>query len=345
MLLRPLVRPGQRVLFVGGKGGVGKTSIASALAWQQARAGRRVRVVSTDPAHNLGHLWERRIGDTPTELARFDGGGVLTGLELDPQQTADAHLAQIRATLESYVAEHLRPQVRRYLDSARTAPGAHEAALVERIAELCAESGDDEGARSAGEPDLLVFDTAPTGHTTRLLELPELMQVWADGLLAGRSRAQRYGSAFVRAGGEDDERSERDARIRRILTARRERFESLRALITDPAACGFVVVLTAERLPVLETVELVAELAERQVSINGLVVNRRSPAAGEWLTRRRAGEDVHVHDLVDRVPGVPLVEVDLLPEEPVGEAGVSHLAAALPRPVNDGAPGEDGPLR
>ncbi|MDO5627164.1 MAG: ArsA family ATPase [Mobilicoccus sp.] len=317
-----LVRPGQGVVFVGGKGGVGKTSVASALAWSQARAGRDVLVVSTDPAHNLGHLWGQRIGDSPVEVARVAGGGRLRGLELDPQRTADTHLDAIRHTLESYVAEHLRPQVKRYVDSARTAPGAHEAALVERIAELCASRRDDE---------LLIFDTAPTGHTTRLLELPELMRVWADGLLAGRTRAQRYGSAFVRAGGQEDAKTERDARIRGILLRRRERFEALRRLITDPALCGFVVVLTPERLPVLETVELVADLQRQHVSINGLVVNRRSPAQGAFLARRREVEEAHIADLRAQVEQ-PVVEVDLLPDEPVGEEGITTLAAALHHP-------------
>ena len=65
----------RRVLFLGGKGGVGKTTIASAVALDAARSGRRVLVVSTDPAHNLGHLWERRIGDRVTPLADGAGGG------------------------------------------------------------------------------------------------------------------------------------------------------------------------------------------------------------------------------------------------------------------------------
>ena len=71
----------RQVLFIGGKGGVGKTAVASAVALDQARAGRRVLVVSTDPAHNLGHLWQRRVGDRPVALTEG-----LEGLEIDPDR-------------------------------------------------------------------------------------------------------------------------------------------------------------------------------------------------------------------------------------------------------------------
>ncbi len=106
----------RQVLFVGGKGGVGKTAVASAVALAQARAGRRVLVVSTDPAHNLGHLWQRPVGDRTVPLAEG-----LEGLEIDPARTTDEHLAAVGKTMRGLMPEHLRGEVDKFLQAVRVA--------------------------------------------------------------------------------------------------------------------------------------------------------------------------------------------------------------------------------
>jgi arsenite-transporting ATPase len=311
----------RRVLFCGGKGGVGKTSIASAVALAQARAGRRVLVVSTDPAHNLGHLWGRPVGDDVVRLAAF-GPGVLDGVEIDPERTTAAHLDAVRGTLRRLVPEHLRGQVDGHLDLARDAPGTHEAATLERVADLV--------ERGLAEHDLVVFDTAPSGHTARLLSLPETMGAWTDGLLRRRDRSERLGAAVRVLGGRAEDEARRDDEIRRVLERRRRRFAHLRDVLTDGDLTAFVVVLAAERLPVLESVELVRQLQGLRVAVGGLVVNRRSPAdSGALLAERRAVEDRHLVTLRAELPGVPVDEVPLLAGDLVGQEALERLGAAL----------------
>ncbi|GAA1763699.1 ArsA family ATPase [Kocuria aegyptia] len=326
----------RRVLFVGGKGGVGKTAVASAIALAQARAGRRVLVVSTDPAHNLGHLWERPVGDRITRLARAPGGaGLLDGIEVDPVATADAHLAAVGATIRRLMPEHLAAEVDKHMELARDSPGTHESAVLERIAELVETGLDDY--------DLIVFDTAPSGHTARLMALPEIMSAWTEGLLRRRGKAERFGAALrgledrdaasesiVGTGRPRDPREERDLEIRRILLRRRERFEALREVLVDAERCSFVIVLAAERLPVLETVELHEQLVRAGVHVGALVVNKRSPAdAGDFLAERRALEEVHVATLRGALPDVPLLQVPLLPGELVGQEALERFGDAL----------------
>jgi arsenite-transporting ATPase len=325
----------RRVLFVGGKGGVGKTAVASATALAQARAGRRVLVVSTDPAHNLGHLWERPVGDRITPLARDLGGGALDGIEVDPVATTDAHLAAVGATIRRLMPEHLAAEVDKHMELARDSPGTHESAVLERIAELVDTGLDDY--------DLIVFDTAPSGHTARLMALPEIMSAWTEGLLRRRGRAEKFGAALrgledrdaasesiVGTGRPRDPREERDLEIRRILLRRRERFEALREVLVDAGRCSFVIVLAAERLPVLETAELHEQLVRAGVHVGALVLNKRSPAdAGDFLAERRALEEVHVATLRGALPGVPLLQVPLLPGDVVGQEALERFGDAL----------------
>ncbi|MCT2582182.1 ArsA family ATPase [Actinophytocola gossypii] len=314
---------GRRVLFVGGKGGVGKTSLASALALARARAGGRVLVVSTDPAHNLGHLWNITVGDEPTRLASLPGAGAeayVDGLEVDPGRTVDRHLAAVRRTMRRLLPERLHGQADRHLALARAAPGTHESAVLERVAEAVA-LGD-------AAYDLVVFDTAPSGHTLRLMALPEQLTAWTETLLANRDRSERFRAAMRGiTSTRDDPGRKSDAELRRVLLRRQDRFALLRDTVTDPTRSGFVLVLAAERLPVAETLDVHAQLTDLGVDVAALVVNRRSPAdAGGLLAARRTQEDRQLEVVRDRIPGVPLLEIPLLPGEPVGVDGLGQLA-------------------
>ncbi|WIK81635.1 ArsA family ATPase [Micrococcus lylae] len=318
----------REVVFFGGKGGVGKTTVASAAAAALAAAGRRVLVVSTDPAHNLGHLWDTQVGDSETELLTMEGGGAVVGLEVDPDAVAARHLDAVKDTVRGLMPEHLHREVDRYFRLAAASPGTHEAALLERISRIALEARE--------RFDVVVFDTAPTGHTARLLELPTLMGAWADGLLARRDRTERFADAMRgldgRRGleGPRTAQERRDLRIREVLTERRRIFADMEALLADGRRCAFVPVLTAERMPVLETVQLCRRLAEDRIAVAALVVNRRSPEdVGEVLAARARAEDGHVADLVRQVPHVPLVQVPWVDGEPTGPTAVQAIGRLL----------------
>ena len=130
-----------------------------------------------------------------------------------------------------------------------------------------------------------------------------------------------------------DRRGRRDQEIRRILTRRQQRFERLRELLQDPRRTAFLIVLTAERLPVLETIELHAQLERTGVDVAGLVVNKRSPAGrGDFLDSRRAQEEVHLADLREALPSLPSLELPLLDSDIVGAQAVADFAAWVTLP-------------
>jgi arsenite-transporting ATPase len=311
----------RKVLFVGGKGGVGKTSVASALALARAQSGGRVLLVSTDPAHNLGHIWDAALSDVAARVFTASNGHV-DAVEIDPRANIERHFAAVSATMMKLLPERLHRSAKAHLELAKTAPGSHESAVLERIAELMAVGVD--------SYDLVVFDTAPSGHTLHLLSLPEKLTGWTESLLASRSRSDRFAAAargIVR--GEDSE-AEGDVELRRTLIARRDRFASMTTTITDGTITGFVIVTIAERMPVAESLDIVGQLHGLGVDVACLVVNRRSPAdAGAFLADCRKREDVRLQELRANLPTVPMIELPLLARDMTGEDGLGELAALL----------------
>ncbi|MCM2504248.1 ArsA family ATPase [Aureimonas altamirensis] len=299
---------GRRLLFFGGKGGVGKTTLASAVAAGLADSGKRVLLASTDPAHNLGHIWGREVGPLPVRLAAG-----LDALEIDPSQTVDAHLSAVADTLRPMLPERLRAPLQHHLTLARDAPGMAEAALLEKMADIV----------SAGlsSHDVVIFDTAPSGHTSRLLELPEQMAAWTEGMMGRRDRADRFKAALgqFRAYSPDTASEAREHTIRHVLSKRRDKFNTMRAALTDEGLTAFLIVLAAERLPVLESLELDTRLRRAGIPVAGFILNRLAPAdAGAFQDARRAGERPYVAQMQDAVGPRLLARLPMLASEIVG---------------------------
>lgn len=325
----------RRLLFVGGKGGVGKTTVASALGVLAAQRGRRCLVVSTDPAHSLGDAFDRRIGDQVTALTSG-----LWGLEIDPEAEAKRHIDNVTAVMKQYAAPQLHAELDRQMRLARLSPGAVEAALLERVATLI--------LAADADYDLVIFDTAPTGHTLRLLTLPEVMAAWTDGLLAHNRRAEELGKVLrhltpqgARADlstpfdePDQDPFKDMDRRTRRIaetLLRRRRLFHQARRRLADAAHTGFVFVLIPERLPVLETARAVAALREFDIPILGAVINRVLPqeADGEFLSRRRQQQARYLEKIEQKLQGLETIRLPLLPNDVQGLAILGEVAEAL----------------
>ena len=331
-MLRELLA--HHLVFVGGKGGVGKTTVAAAVALAGADSGRRCLLVSTDPAHSLGDIFEREVGPRPRLL---EPG--LWGLEIDPEAEAGRHIGAVKTQMKSLVHPRLYDEIDRQLDLARYAPGAVEAALLERIAALMGEAG-------AGY-DVVVFDTAPSGHTVRLLSLPEVMGAWMDGLLRQRERAGRLSSALKHLGGgqvegddlslidaaRDQRPDGRDAQIHDRLQARRRTFLVARERLVEADTTSFLLVVNTDKLSILESRRVAALLDRFDVGVWGVVVNRVLPedAEGAFLSARRAQERVYRTEIDHAFADLPRVAVPLLDSDVRGVAALRRIGTLLDR--------------
>ncbi|WP_345894708.1 ArsA family ATPase [Methylonatrum kenyense] len=325
----------RRIVFVGGKGGVGKTSVASALAVLAARRGLRVLVISTDPAHSLGDAVDRPIGNRITGIT----AGVW-GLEIDPDEQARDHIRAVSEHMKQLAAPDMHAELDRQMALAAHSPGAAEAALLERVARLILEQRDNY--------DLLIFDTAPTGHTLRLLSLPEAMAAWTDGLISHNRRSEQLGKVLKHLTPEGmraevptpfdepdtDPFAGMETRTRRIaetLLERRRLFHRTRRLLTNPAETAFVFVLTPERLPIVETRRAVDALRQFDIPVLGAIVNRVLPEAadGDFLRRRKQQEAVYLQAIADDLRGLDAIHLPMLETDIGGLEQLDELADAL----------------
>ncbi|MFN3494864.1 MAG: arsenical pump-driving ATPase [Hydrogenophaga sp.] len=229
-----------RFLFFTGKGGVGKTSLSTATAIALADAGQRVLLVSTDAASNLDEMLGVPLSNHPVQVPGVPG---LQMLNIDPDTAAEAYRQRVLAQLEAGASDHERQTVREQLSGACTT----EIAAFDEFAALLAGEGIDGGV------DHVVFDTAPTGHTLRLLSLPK---AWT-GFLAGNDR----GASCL---GPHSGLKMQEARFNAALQA-----------LSDPALTTVVLVTRPDPRPMQEAARTAEELrmlglANQRLAINGV---------------------------------------------------------------------------
>ncbi|NKY99298.1 ArsA family ATPase [Nocardiopsis alborubida] len=301
----PAAAPAAPITFVGGKGGVGKTTLAAAHALALADAGRRVLVMSTDPAHSLGDALEAPLKDEPVPVAPN-----LWAAEPDADAAVRRRIAQVARDAERAVPPEVMPAVRRHLEQAGASPGMAESALADLLVDRMEEVG--------RRWDALVVDSAPTGHLLRLLNLPALLTPWVVGLTRQRERARRAEAFADVVGGSEEEADPLTER----LHARRHRLERAAERLRRDAEVRLVTL--PRRMVLAETARAVEQLTEAGFRLAPVVVNQipRGDAAGPDTAEALAATR-------ERFARLGTVEVPLQDAEPTGPERLRRLAALL----------------
>jgi arsenite-transporting ATPase len=247
-------------VLYGGKGGVGKTTCAAATALASARGGTATLVASTDPAHSLSDTLETEI---PSEPTRIDDEHPLFAVEIDPETAWDGEApTDGPAGVEGLggLGELLGGNGNPLAGGAM--PGADEAAAMQLLLEYL----DDPRF------DRVVVDTAPTGHTLRLLELPEMMDSMLGRLLSMRESLSGMVSSLGGLFGDSDDEEAAMASLNELSA----KIERLRAALQDPNRTDFRVVMIPEEMSVTESERLVERLDGFGIPVRTVVVNRVS---------------------------------------------------------------------
>ena len=260
-------------VFFGGKGGVGKTTVSSSYALKCARDGHDTLVVSTDPAHSVGDVFDQAFGDDATPV---DGVENLWAMQIDPDEEVTRHLNELRQQLSEQVSTAMVSEINRQLEMAHGTPGAYEAALFDRFVEVM---------RNAEPYDRVVFDTSPTGSTLRLLGLPELLEDWIDRLMQKRKVSiDLFEKAAV--GNNEPRRVMEGDPVLAQLQDRKSFFEFAGQTLRSDAA--FFLVFNPDELSLNETARAIDDLEASDLSVRGLIANKLTPAPDDDETGRGA---------------------------------------------------------
>ncbi len=294
-----------KIYFFGGKGGVGKTSCSSAFAVNKANAGEKVLLISTDPAHSVSDLFECEIGSEIVEIRKN-----LFALEINPEEESSKYIEGIRAGINNVYSPIIVEEINRQLDAAKVSPGSHESALFDKMIEII--------NRTSYEYDYIIFDTAPTGHTVRLLSLPDLLETWINSLLAKRKKTIRY-KEMSSGKGVNSSKDE----IIYILERRKNNLVRARDILIDSGRLGFVFVLNAEKLAIDETKKAVKILTDNKINIDSFVVNRILPdhSTDDFWKKKKANELVHLKQIEDEFKEYKIYKIPLL----VSDMNSSHI--------------------
>lgn len=291
------------VIFIGGKGGVGKSTSAAAIAWKAAGKGYKTLLISTDPAHNLGDIFQQDIGGKQTWVTKH-----LACLEIDPERETTNYIKGVKDSIKDVVQSSMLDEVNRQLDTAKASPGADEAALFDKLITIILEE--------RHQFDKLIFDTAPTGHTIRLLSLPELMGIWIEGMLDKRNKTNENYTQLLNDGEPIEDP------IYDVLRTRQKRFRQARDVLLDGRQTGFVFVLNPERLPILETKKAIQLLDQYHLHVRTLIVNKILPkeADGAFLSQRKEHEKQYLEQIQEtfsekHLRYVPLFSQDITSKE------------------------------
>jgi arsenite-transporting ATPase len=311
--LNRLDQESKRLIMIGGKGGVGKTTCASAIALHFSVMGKKTLIISSDPTPSLSDIFEMEIGDRETAVK---GATNLWGIEISSdvvlKKWKDRFGPEIYEVVSTFASVDYD-----FVDYIGGAPGIEEEYMLNYILELV----------ESGQYDLVVWDTAPAGHTLRLLHLPQL---FLRHLEAATKFYMNLYSTFEKL--KESVRFKKSKRsLLEIISGWEALAEKVVNFIRDPQKAEFVVVTIPEALGVKQTERIIKDFDEYQLKVNHLIVNYIIQDADcEFHRVRREMQQGYLKVLEDQYSHrTRLIRVPLSPREIKGVKRIQNVSEVL----------------
>ncbi|EGG15997.1 arsenite transport subunit A [Cavenderia fasciculata] len=293
-------------IFVGGKGGVGKTTTSCSVAIQLAKVKESVLLISTDPAHNLSDAFSQKFTKTPTRVNGFDN---LYCMEIDPTPDQDA---------PEFVDK--QKDMFNFQEIAMAIPGIDEAMSFAEVMKLV----------QTMKYSVIVFDTAPTGHTLRLLSIPSLLDK-AMGKFMDKNFTGIFSSLSGVMGSETSPQN-----IESKMQENKKIIEEVNTQFKNPEMTTFVPVCIPEFLSLYETERLIQQLTKLDMDVQNIVVNQIVyPESDCGLCQaRRKMQQKYIDQINELYMDFHVTKMPLLKAEVRGTPSLSIFSQLLVEPYD-----------
>ncbi|MGA9141226.1 MAG: arsenical pump-driving ATPase [Methanocella sp.] len=280
-----------KFIFFSGKGGVGKSTMSCATAIWLAENGYNTLLVTTDPAPNLSDIFNQKIGSAVTPIRGIEN---LSAIEINPDDASEAYRDRIVAPMKELLDEKSLKTIREQLNS----PCVEEVAAFDKFIEFMCQP----------QYDVVIFDTAPTGHTIRLLELPS---GWSDEISKGGGTCIGPSSS---------------------LTGAKAKYDEALAYLRDGKKTSFIFVLKPEHLSIVETRRSSDELAKLGIHTSLLIVNGVLPdeaATDPFFSKVRAEQHTELSRIDNEFADIKRVRYPLSDSEVKGRKSLELVGGYL----------------
>jgi len=251
--------PQMRYIYFGGKGGVGKTVVAAAVALWMAKQGKKTLLASTNPVHSLSNLFQLDVFGKPVLMPGTEN---LHVQEIDTKDTIEKSKTEIREKIGWFLKfADIPTKAEDFIESATMNPAFEESAMFENMTNIIFEDA----------YEFYVFDTAPTANARRLLGMSKVYTLWVDKMMKSREEAKsmRLSLSFRKKKVEEEEDPLLD-----YLTTFRDRIEHMRTILTDEQKSAFFFVTLLESLPIAVIRRFIGWFEDFGIPIGGVVVNQ-----------------------------------------------------------------------